>query len=167
MNHARPPSGRCTHRNYNLSCEEFDELVVDHEGRCAICGCMGPESKLGVLVIDHDFRHGNWAVRGLLCSRCNTVIDVAVRERTPREQAYLASPWWRRRFALLNLAAEVHPEPAVGAVVIAGREYWKRTRVGWEHSYAQSYAKRKSWRDLTVMHAPHEIRVVSGQLALF
>jgi hypothetical protein len=156
------PSCR-THRKYGLGCEDFDDLAADHQDRCALCRCTGMESARGVLVIDHDFRYGDWAVRGLLCSRCNTRIDVAGRTRTPAELAYLADPWWRRRFARLGLPTEVEPEPAVGAVVTAGREWWKRTERGWEHSYVPM----TSWRALTVKHAPYQIRVMGGQLALF
>lgn len=163
MNHSRPARGRCAHRAYCLTCDEFDELVAEHSGRCALCNCTGSESRRGVLVIDHDFRYGNWAVRGLLCSRCNTLIDIPGRQRTLAEEAYLVDPWWRRRFGRLGLPTEVLPEPALGTLVVVDRESWKRTGAGWEHAYIP----RKSWRDLTAKHPPHAIHVVRGQLALF
>lgn len=50
---------------YGLSIEEYDALVLAHEGRCAICS-----GELRHGQIDHDPKTEK--VRGLLCSTCNT-----------------------------------------------------------------------------------------------
>lgn len=50
-------------REYGLSPEDFDALVISHSGRCAICNVAAE------LRIDHDHVTGN--LRGLLCSACN------------------------------------------------------------------------------------------------
>lgn len=50
---------------YGLTLERFDEMVVEQDGACAICGEV-PEY---VLNVDHD--HSTGAVRGLLCRPCN------------------------------------------------------------------------------------------------
>lgn len=59
--------------NYGLSQVEFEQMVKDQDGRCAICGDVpDPEAELArqrVLHIDHDHRTGK--VRQLLCWRCN------------------------------------------------------------------------------------------------
>lgn len=51
-------------RNYGLTVEEFDTMVLAQEGRCALC------DRPSDLVVDHDHRTGR--VRALLCTRCNT-----------------------------------------------------------------------------------------------
>ena len=50
-------------RRYGIGRPEFDELLAEQGGRCAICG--GPEPQH----VDHDHRNG-W-VRGILCFNCN------------------------------------------------------------------------------------------------
>lgn len=50
-------------RKYNMTVEERDVLVKEHDGKCAIC-----ESAVK-LNIDHD--HATGKVRGLLCHSCN------------------------------------------------------------------------------------------------
>lgn len=58
---------------YGLSVEEYDALLHQQGGVCAICG--RPETKHNQhgpcrLAVDHDHETGR--VRGLLCSECNT-----------------------------------------------------------------------------------------------
>lgn len=53
-------------RTYGLTAEEYDALLVQQGGRCAICRSR-PKSKR--LAVDHNHKTGE--VRGLLCSRCN------------------------------------------------------------------------------------------------
>lgn len=57
-------------RMYGVSEVEYQALVQEQGGRCAICR-NPPEGrgKGGVLVVDHD--HETGAVRGLLCGLCN------------------------------------------------------------------------------------------------
>lgn len=57
---------------YNLTREEYDELVEQSQGLCAIC--RRPESltlqgRVCMLAIDHCHKTGK--VRGMLCSECN------------------------------------------------------------------------------------------------
>lgn len=47
---------------YKISVDDYERLVVEHNGKCAICG--EPFE-----VIDHD--HDTNLVRGLLCHACN------------------------------------------------------------------------------------------------
>lgn len=53
-------------RTYDLTRDQYDELLQLQGGRCAICRAR-PKSKR--LAVDHD--HGSGKVRGLLCGRCN------------------------------------------------------------------------------------------------
>ncbi|MEV5944618.1 endonuclease domain-containing protein [Streptomyces sp. NPDC051994] len=123
--HVKPKGRLCSHARYRMSCTEYDALV-DHAGnRCQLCCRTGPETGHGYLVIDHDAHLGNWAVRGLLCSRCNLLIEYAQIDSAAAE-AYLNSPWHAR-----------HPippldEPPVGSFIRAGRRRFERTLQGWE-----------------------------------
>lgn len=51
-------------KKYNLSYEDYEKMVEEQEGRCALCG----ESKQ--LVVDHC--HETLKIRKLLCRMCNT-----------------------------------------------------------------------------------------------
>jgi len=50
-------------RRYGIGADDFDRMVSEQGGRCAICGRPGPEH------VDHD--HATGAVRGILCFSCN------------------------------------------------------------------------------------------------
>jgi len=53
---------------YGITIEQYDGMVTKQNGKCAICehSCR--------LVIDHD--HLTNKVRGLLCHRCNSLMEV-------------------------------------------------------------------------------------------
>ena len=53
---------------YGITLEDFITLLIEQDGRCAICKSRdrGPEISWAV---DHDHKTGK--VRGLLCSGCN------------------------------------------------------------------------------------------------
>jgi hypothetical protein len=65
-----------TAKKYGLTLEEYDQILEDQNGVCAICG--KPETELNRygsinrLSIDHD--HDTDKIRGLLCRRCNRVL---------------------------------------------------------------------------------------------
>ncbi|MFD0817978.1 endonuclease VII domain-containing protein [Micromonospora zhanjiangensis] len=50
-------------RRYGVGEKEFQELLSEQGGVCAICGAADPQH------LDHDHRT-NW-VRGILCFNCN------------------------------------------------------------------------------------------------
>lgn len=86
--------GRCgRHQTYDLSCDEFDWLLVRCDGQCEHCGVLEFETPHRQLHIDHDARVGWHAVRGMLCSRCNTNLDRGLLA-ADTAAAYLANPWW-------------------------------------------------------------------------
>ena len=63
-------------KEYGLTVEEYDAMVLAQGGKCAICGATRG-SKIGSkrdakLNIDHDHQTGK--VRGLLCHNCNMVL---------------------------------------------------------------------------------------------
>lgn len=51
-----------------MSVEQFEQLLAEQDGVCAICG--EKEKKFSRLSVDH--RHSDGFIRGLLCSGCNT-----------------------------------------------------------------------------------------------
>lgn len=60
---------------YGLTIEEYDEMVLQREGRCDICHRIpvgkGSAAKLNV---DHFEKDGKIVIRGLLCWQCNVAI---------------------------------------------------------------------------------------------
>lgn len=64
---------------YNLTSEEYWNMFIKQEGKCAICGLYEQsKNKNGrpyMLSVDHNHKTGK--VRGLLCYKCNTMLGVA------------------------------------------------------------------------------------------
>lgn len=65
---------------YGLTPDEYDAMVEEQDGRCAICG---EQRKLSV-----DHCHETGRVRGLLCVPCNGWLGF-VEKYLPQAQAYL------------------------------------------------------------------------------
>lgn len=61
-----------TLKQYNLTLQEYDNLLSRQDGKCAICGSL-PNKK--DLAVDHD--HITGKVRGLLCTNCNLILGLA------------------------------------------------------------------------------------------
>lgn len=59
---------------YNLTVEEYDQLLADQDGKCAICYTTNPGGSGSRFAVDHNHQTG--AVRGLLCSNCNRGIGL-------------------------------------------------------------------------------------------
>jgi Recombination endonuclease VII len=57
---------------YGISLPDYEKLLRQQDGRCAICG-RPPRGKRP-LNVDHD--HVNGRVRGLLCGNCNRAIGL-------------------------------------------------------------------------------------------
>lgn len=62
--------GQWLQRRYGITRADYDRLMANQEGRCAICGRV-PEgdSAYPRLCVDHE--HGTGVIRGLLCDPCN------------------------------------------------------------------------------------------------
>jgi hypothetical protein len=63
---------------YGITQEEYDQLLVSQDGKCAICHRVQPEGARRMHV-DHDNTLGGDrnGVRGILCPRCNHLIGNA------------------------------------------------------------------------------------------
>ena len=155
--HVKP----CAHDKYRMTCDEFDQLQ-DHVGnRCQICGVPGPETPHGALHIDHDASVGEWAVRGLLCSRCNTQLDSNIHlldgEIVSR---YLGSPWYAARLVGLGIPSDPMPEPPIGSTVTTTTGCsWTHSADGWLRSAAGGTQVKTTWRAIERGHGPHRLRV--------
>ncbi len=56
-------------RKYGLSVADYERMLGDQNGACAICGVAHGSPDVGVLVVDH--MHCSGRVRALLCRKCN------------------------------------------------------------------------------------------------
>lgn len=59
-------------KGYGITIEYYNQMFVDQNGLCAICG--GHNTNGRPLFVDHC--HTTGKVRGLLCSHCNTGIGL-------------------------------------------------------------------------------------------
>ena len=77
---------------YGLSPEDYESMVDNQKGLCAIC-CQVPENRSGGgrakpsigLYVDHDAVSGE--VRGLLCHKCNVAIGLLYDDPSRIERA--------------------------------------------------------------------------------
>lgn len=160
----KPPAGRpCTHAAYLLECPDFDELRARSVGRCEICFIPEDATPHGILHIDHDSSRGQWAVRGLLCSRCNTLLERGLISG-PALDRYLANAWWKHKLRRLGLDRVLPQEPPIGTWVRGplGR-IWLRIEAAWDPPVHRrkrgflSWQGAQSWRDLHHYFGPHNI----------
>lgn len=56
-------------RNYGLTLEMYELLLLDQGGVCGICATSTPGGYGNRFHVDHD--HATGKIRGLLCTRCN------------------------------------------------------------------------------------------------
>lgn len=61
-------------RNYGITLEQYDQMVLDQDGCCKICGTDNPGSNRCRFSIDHNHETGE--VRGLLCGSCNAALGL-------------------------------------------------------------------------------------------
>lgn len=58
------------YRTYGITAEDYEQILKQQEGRCAICRRANGKTKR--LAVDHD--HETNRVRGLLCKPCNRML---------------------------------------------------------------------------------------------
>ena len=62
-------------KNYGITSEDYDRMLEEQGGVCAICKSPNTNYRSKYFVVDHD--HDTGAVRGLLCHKCNIVLGQA------------------------------------------------------------------------------------------
>lgn len=90
-----------THGLYRMDCAEYDLLRMRSGGCCEACGIPKEDAPRAQLYIDHDHTYGMSAVRGLICSHCNTELGVLEKghnsqlraDRHHRFGPYLRASW--------------------------------------------------------------------------
>jgi hypothetical protein len=128
----------CYHVGYSLSCAEYDDLIRLAKGSCKIC-----KTPTDSLSIDHDHGLGTWAVRGLLCQRCNQHMKLAergLRRMTAPMARYLANAWHKRQASSAAKAARVRTKrecPACGRLTSVYRS--GKPHRHWSHATPQRY----------------------------
>ncbi len=58
-------------RKYGLTLEAYEEMLIRHSNRCAICATLISDLTLQGSYICVDHNHVTGKVRGLLCNDCN------------------------------------------------------------------------------------------------
>lgn len=134
--HRTYASARCEHSKYWLSCTEADALYSMRGARCWLCE-REEEPDRSVLTYDHDPEVGPWAVRGLLCRRCNVHLLKDSVVPAERRQAYMAAAWWlaNRSPVFLHDAASVLDQRVRAALVRGSNPEWVRQRFGVTRTY--------------------------------
>ena len=64
-------------KNYGITPQQYEAMLAEQHGRCAICREVEEHTRRGVVVelaVDHEHETGK--VRGLLCQRCNRAIGL-------------------------------------------------------------------------------------------
>lgn len=56
-------------KRYGINIEQFNQMLIEQNCCCAICGSKFPKTKSGEFNVDHN--HLTNKVRGLLCHNCN------------------------------------------------------------------------------------------------
>lgn len=150
-----PGHDNCHHRQYSLSCNNYEVLLERAKGRCEMCGIFGVENFRRKLYIDHDFRLGYWAVRGLLCWTCNFEMELST-TNYPKARAHLfANPFYLDVLKAYGSDLRMD-EPPIGSKVTdsKGRQ-WTRLKRGWETGPNNRKTGTRDWRYLHYQYGPH------------
>lgn len=162
VRHAKPKGRPCSHRRYLIDCEQYEELRRRADYRCEICGSPEEEELHGVLSVDHRGSLADWAVRGLLCNRCNTGLHLPAISGEARDRFY-ANAWYVEMLSRLGLTPDLGPEPPLGSVVIERGRTWVRCEGGWVCQSRNAPSGARSWKFLFRRYGPHNLTLANWQ----
>jgi hypothetical protein len=147
-----------------MSCADFELLWNRANGACEICHAAPSETTRGILVIDHEPARGEWAVRGLLCERCNSHFERhrgSLADLQDSIDEYLSNPWYATVIAKSGVNPNP-PEPEIGAKAeVSNSRLWLRTERGWFWLtvYGAIGGWPRSWRWMQHRYGPHNIKL--------
>lgn len=135
-----------------MTCEQYESLLAESENECQACGTPAAKTSLGMLVIDHDYAYGDWAVRGLICSACNSLF-LRDSDGPYWAQPYLTNPWFLREVTRLGLSADLPAEPSHDTCLrdFDGHIWFVEDGV-WRWAFKRSL--RLTWRELFYRFGP-------------
>lgn len=61
-------------RTYNIDLCDYEQLLQQQGGKCALCFIPAEQARFGRLDVDHDHETGK--IRGLLCNKCNRALGM-------------------------------------------------------------------------------------------
>lgn len=64
---------------YGIPLEEYDRMLHNQNGRCAVCGKHADETHRKRLFVDHS--HATGKIRSLLCQQCNTALGMVSEDK--------------------------------------------------------------------------------------
>lgn len=103
-------------RRFGIGREDYERLLGEQGGVCALCQKGQSSSNKKWLCVDHD--HSTGRVRGLLCSRCNQALGLL----GDSEAIYLAVIAYLGTSCYRPLPYVTLPEHAISLATVAGPE---------------------------------------------
>lgn len=158
-----PGHENCRHTHYALNCHNYEVLLERAKGRCEMCGIFGVENQWRKLFIDHDFRHGYWAVRGLLCWLCNFEMEMPKTDYQAGKTRLLARPFYLDLLDTYGSPLRMAEPPIGSAVTDSKGRRWVRLKRGWETGTYKKMTRTRDWHYLHYQHGPH---ILGQQLQL-
>ena len=67
-------------RYHKITLKQYTEILLNQKGVCKICGLpeTSPNGRGGIKPLSVDHNHTTEKIRGLLCSKCNIMLGVAL-----------------------------------------------------------------------------------------
>lgn len=93
----RTAKNRALLSTYNITLQEFEQILAEQGWKCAICEREYAKNTLFCVDHEHALKDGSGPVRGILCFRCNRykLGNLSLPE-VQRIASYLAAPPARR-----------------------------------------------------------------------
>lgn len=156
-----PDHGKCsTHLVYLLTCRQYEELLAATNRECELCGFPAERMPQKRLYIDHCYQ-GFWAVRGLLCIRCNSSLSYA--SKPVGAAAYLANAWFLRMYNERGISPDPSFKTPAGSVVVDPTgTLWSPTRNrDWRSDRG---GRARTWRHIFRRYGPSGLWAVDRAL---
>lgn len=156
-----PGHENCRHKDYALSCHNYEVLLKRANGQCELCGLLGMYNQWRKLHIDHDNRVGQWGVRGLLCYLCNTHMYNPKVVDPDRLSRFLAAPFYAQMLDDCGAPRYLAEPPIKSRVADTNGRIWVRGKCGWT---ATTYTRESGTRDWHYLHRRYGPLVLGSSL---